>query len=126
MELEWKTRFVQVTLSKQPGYLLFTVTGAYDFEDFRTIVQAARDECIRSGANQALVDIRIVTGDIPNLERYSLGVLFAQTWTGRLRAGILAPGDRINKFFENTAVNRYAQVIVHAEEAVVLEWLETQ
>ncbi len=121
MHLQLNTRLIQVTLTRAPGYLHFLITGAYDFEDFRVLVLGCRDECVKAGMTRALLDIRSVAGDIPGLERYNLGVLFAETWGGRLKAGILSPRDRINKLFENTAVNRYAQVLVHAEEEAILE-----
>ncbi|MDB5047346.1 MAG: hypothetical protein JWO30_417 [Fibrobacteres bacterium] len=123
MELRLNTKRIRIDLEEKPDYLLFFVTGEYNLEDFKILVQGCRDECVRAGFVKAMVDIREVLGDIPNFERHTLGQMFAEVWGGRLRAGILSPRDRVNKLFENTAVNRYAQVMVHNEEQKILDWL---
>jgi hypothetical protein len=123
MDLDLNTRNVTITLETRPDYMAFTVVGAYDFADFKLMVTGCRDACVRTGAAKALIDISAVTGDMPQIDRYNLGQLFAEVWGSKMRAGVVAPRDQINRLFENTAVNRYAQVMVHGDPQPVLEWL---
>ena len=123
MEMQLNTRSVRATMEERDGYLVFTVTGQYDFNDFKVLVHAFQDACVRAKAPKALVNIQDVSGETPNIDRYNLGQLFAEVWGGVLKAGIIGSRDRINKLFENTAVNRYAQVMVHHDEKTVLDWL---
>ena len=115
--------FVTISNEDRDGYALFTFAGRYDFADFSAIIRGLREECLRRGATRAVLDISKVEGDIPGMERYDLGLQFAEVWGGRLKAGIVAPRDRINNPFENTAVNRYAQVHVDHDETAVVRWL---
>jgi hypothetical protein len=123
MDLPLNVKFVTISTEDREGYALFAFAGRYDYADFSAIIRGLREECLRRGATRALLDIRKVEGDIPGVERYDLGLRFAEVWGGRLKAGIVAPRDRINGLFENTAVNRYAQVHVGHDEAVVVRWL---
>jgi hypothetical protein len=123
MDLSLNVKFVTISTEDREGYALFTFAGRYDYADFSAIIRGLREECVRRGATRALLDISKVEGDIPGMERYDLGLQFAEVWGGRLKAGIVAPRDRINKLFENTAVNRYAQVHVDHDETAVVQWL---
>jgi hypothetical protein len=123
MELAIKTKCIRVEVEPRLGHLFFQVTGSYDFQDFRLLIHGLFDECVRIGDMAALIDISSLEGDIPGFERFELGVLFSQVWGMKLKAGITAPKDRINRFFENTAVNRGARVFVDHDAKRVLEWL---
>lgn len=123
MDLPMNVKFVTISAEERQGYALFAFMGRYDFADFSAIIRGLREECLRRGATRALLDISRVEGDIPGMERYDLGLQFAEVWGGRLKAGIVAPRDRINKLFENSAVNRNAQVHVGHDEAAVVRWL---
>jgi hypothetical protein len=116
-------KFVTITVEDRKDHLYFRLTGKYDYQDFMALVLGLRDECLRREATHAVIDISIVDGDIPGLERYNLGLRFAEIWGGRLKAAILAPRERINKLFENTAVNRYARVHVSHDEELLMAWL---
>ena len=123
MEYPLNVKFVTIAAEDCGAYARFTFAGRYDYADFSAIIRGLREECVRRGAARALLDISKVEGDIPGIERFDLGLQFAEIWGGRLKAGIVAPRERINKLFENTAVNRYAQVHVGHDEAAVVQWL---
>jgi hypothetical protein len=123
MDLPLNTRFITITAEDREGHVRFTFAGRYNYPDFSAIIRGLREECARRGMTRAVIDIRQVEGDIPGHERYDLGSQFAEVWGSRLRAAILSPADRINKLFENTAVNRYADVMVSHDEAILMQWL---
>ncbi|MDB5103457.1 MAG: hypothetical protein JWP91_1146 [Fibrobacteres bacterium] len=116
-------KLVTVTPEERGEYVLFTFAGRYDYGDFRTLIQILKDECVRRGVSRAMFDITRVEGEMPNLERHGLGLLFAEVWGGQMKVAILAPRERINRLFENTAVNRYAQVNVGSDPSSLLSWL---
>ena len=123
MDLPLNVKFVTISAEEREEYALFTFAGSYDYADFSAIIRGLREECLRRGATRALLDISKVEGDIPGGERYDLGLQFAEIRGGRLKAGIVAPKDRIDGPFGNAAVNRYARVHVDHDEAVVVRWL---
>lgn len=123
MELPLIFNFVTICTEDRDGYALFKFAGGYDYADFSAIIRGLREECMRRGAMRALLDISKVEGNIPEVERYDLGLQFAEVRGGRLKAGIVAPRNFLNKVSGNTAANRYAQVHVGHDEAVVVRWL---
>ena len=123
MEKQFNPGSIRVTLEERDGYLRFTVSGLYNFEDFKVLVTAFRDESILAKVGKALLDVRQLQGSVPNIDRYNLGQLFAKTWAEVLKMGIIGRPDHEDPLFENTAVNRYAQVMVNDDERTVLDWL---
>jgi hypothetical protein len=116
-------RKMAVAREERPGYLAFVVRGEYHLPDVRTMVRDCLEACECAGATRALIDARTVVGDVPDEDRFELGVLFAELWGGKVKAGLLFRADDITKMFENAAVNRSARVLVHGDEKAMLEWL---
>ena len=123
MEFDFITKSVRITVLTHPDHVSFQITGQYNYQDFCVLIKGLQEECLRLERTRALLDIREVQGEMPEIDRFNLGQLFAEVWGVKLKAGVLAPRDKINKLFENTAVNRYARVLVNHDEKVVLDWL---
>lgn len=114
---------MRISTSEHAGYLRFRVQGPYYFEDFRLAVTSMRDACAQTGTRCALIDLRDVDGNMPDFDRFQIGQHFAETWGGGIKAAGLAPAEKINRFLENTAVNRQARLQIFTEEKDALEWL---
>lgn len=123
MSLPLNVNWVTISAEERDGYALFAFTGPYEFADFSAIIRGLGEECMRRGATRALFDISKVEGVIPGMERYDLGRQFSEVRGGRLKAGIVAPRDRIDGVSGNMAVNGYARVHVDHDEAAVVRWL---
>ena len=52
-----------------------------------------------------------------------LDQLFAEVWGGGIKVAGLAPAAKINRFLENTAVNRQARLQAFSEEKEAILWL---
>jgi hypothetical protein len=110
-------------VTRHPGYVRFMAGGPYDFEDFKRFVAYIKATCDEHGTSRALIDLMPMEGDIPQFERYEIGLLVAQVWGSKLKGATLAPAERVNRFAENTAVNRQARLRVFFDEPSALEWL---
>lgn len=123
MDSAGKFKHIQIVTTISQNYLRFEIQGRYDFGEFQQMVSDMKQACVAQGVKSALIDLLSLQGDIPQFERFTLGKLWAEVWGGALKAAILAPMEKVNRFFENTAVNRQARVQVFFEEKPALEWL---
>lgn len=123
MDLPLDASQIRIDVEEHPGYLRFRMIGTYDFEDFRLANRAMREACAERGAAKALIDLVSVRGEVPQFDRYNLGIEFAAVWGHSPKVAILAPVSQVNSFFENTAVNRQARVKVFSDERAALMWL---
>lgn len=115
---------IRIEVTEHAGYVWFRFLGAYDYEDFHRAVRAMRDYCIDKRFDKAVIDLLAIDGNMPDFDRYGLGIHFAEVWGASLKAAGLAPRDKINRFFENTAVNRQARFQVFSEPGPALAWLQ--
>jgi hypothetical protein len=123
MLLAGKFNRISIEVEEHAGYLAFRLTGGYDFDDFHLAVKLMRDACVERAREKAVIDLLKVEGNIPDFDRHSLGIRFAEVWGSRMKAAGLAPPQKVNHFLENTAVNRQARLKVFFAEAPALEWL---
>lgn len=106
-----------------PGYLLFTCQGAGTLASFRVLVDRISVEVAARGRRRVLADVRSMSGALPDMDRFEIGVYAAEKLTGVERFAVLASVEhRINRFFEDTARNRGLQVRVFLDEAEALAW----
>lgn len=114
---------ITIEFEERPGYLHFRIQGPYDFEEYQYAIRAMHAACTDRAFRKSLIDITLIQGDIPQFDRYNLGIVFAEVWGREPKAAIMAPSLKINRFFENTAVNRQARVKVFPDEPSALVWL---
>jgi hypothetical protein len=123
MALSGNFKRMHIAVEEHDGYLAFRLTGRYDFDDFHLAVKLMKDACVERGRTKAIIDLLKVEGNMPDFDRHSLGIRFAEVWGPRMKAAGLAPPQKVNHFLENTAVNRQARLKVFFAEAPALEWL---
>jgi len=117
------TSRITIEYQEHPGYLHFRILGPYDFEDYQAAIRAMHAACSERAIRKSLIDITPIEGDIPQFDRYNLGIVFAGVWGREPKVAIMVPSAKINRFFENTAVNRQARVKVFPDEPSALVWL---
>ena len=120
---QFNTKSVQVTVEELAGYVKVKLFGQYLYEDFCLVVDGFSDLAGKTGKQRIYLDLLDVKGDIPALERYNLGKRSAEAWGDILKVAAAAPAEKINRLWENTAVNRFARVRVFYDEASALDWL---
>lgn len=114
---------MRMAVEEHPGYLAFRFTGTYDFDDFYLAVSVMQEACVERGREKALIDLLAVEGNMPDFDRHSIGIRYAEVWGPRMKAAGVAPAPKVNHFMENTAVNRQGRLKVFFSEAPALEWL---
>ena len=87
-----------------------------------TTRQAAED----AGLDRILIDFREMSPPARQLDRFLAGIHVAEVWRPPLRvAGVWQP-ERIDRFAEDTAVNRGAVFRMFVDEAAAVDWLNEQ
>jgi len=109
---------------RQEGPVLFcAVSGRYSLADFLRLVDQVKVERLARGASRVLVDIRGVTGDIPSLDRYRLGIYCAEKPRRPERLAVVARRETVNWMFENVATNRGLPTCETADPRHAENWL---
>ena len=115
---------LQLSFQEEPGFLSCAVQGAYSLADFLRLADAVFAECRKRGTPRAVVDITAVTGDIPQIDRYRLGIYCAEKREKLNRLAVVARREIINWMFENVATNRGLTTCVTADPTYAANWLK--
>ena len=114
---------LQLLLREEAGILSCVVRGAYSLADFLRLADTVFAECTKRGVGRAFVDITDVTGEIPQIDRYRLGIYCAEKRDRLNRLAVVARREIINWMFENVATNRGLTTCVTADPAYATNWL---
>lgn len=97
--------------------------GPFDVAGFRQLIDAAGQDCAAGGFSRLLLDITGVAPPKSEIDRYTVGAYAAERLGHRVRVAVLWQDEHINRFGENTAVNRGAVHRVFSDRAEALAWL---
>jgi hypothetical protein len=117
---------IAFSFTAQPGWLRIDATGSAGQGAIARALVRLFAEVRRLGARRVLVDLRGVTGDLTNLERYEVGVAAADGLRELERLAVVsAPGIEVNRHFEDVVNNRglKTRVFAHDEAAAAAAWL---
>lgn len=119
------TRSLVLEAEQADGYAYFRITGEYHIQDMEKMIPAMAAELHRVGIDRAFVDISAMTGELPDLDRFTLAEAFVSHWGTHRRAAVRTDStrQRVNKLFETVAVNRYGQVQVGDSAEDLIAWL---
>jgi hypothetical protein len=125
MRLPLHTRSLILEAEQAEGYAHFRITGDYHAPDLEKMIPAMAEELARIGHDRAFVDISDMTGDLPDLDRFTLAEAFVLHWGTHRRAAVRTDStrQRVNRLFETVALNRYGQVRVGDRIEDLLAWL---
>ncbi len=114
---------VDMAFEERGSYLFVRAQGPSDLESVRKGLIMIRDKALEAGLRRVLVDARGVDAPAREFDRYLVGEAAAEVLRARFKVAFLYKAEKINKFAENTAVNRGANILVCADEAEALDWL---
>jgi hypothetical protein len=114
---------LDLSFNDEGDVLSCVVRGAYSLADFLRLADRLFAECRKRGAAKAFVDITGVSGDIPQIDRYRLGIYCAEKRERQSRLAVLARREIINWMFENVATNRGLSTCVSADPTYARNWL---
>jgi len=111
---------------KENNHIVMTVSGEYDFDDFKTYLKIIYAKCEQEKIFKMLLNALDVEGiDIPTLERYFLGVEVAEQLTYKIKLAVVWHSEYINYLGETVAVNRGGNVGVFGKADQAMAWLVT-
>jgi hypothetical protein len=99
------------------------VSGVWVLEHVFELIDTVAAETMRRQRNRVLVDIRAVSGTPTDMDRYRWAVRASEVIGGRIRAAVLGRTNQLNKFGENTAVNRGGDVLIETDPQAAMDWL---
>ncbi len=113
----------EFAFEERGSYLFVRAQGPSDPESVRKALILIRDRVMERGLTRVLIDARSVGPPVREFDRFLMGEAMAELLRGRFKVAVLYRAESINKFAENTAVNRGANVLVSADEAQARDWL---
>lgn len=114
---------VELTFETRMYYLYVKGRGPSDLDSTRRALTLIEEQARQARLTRILIDARDVEPPRRELDRFFLGEYVAELFGARYRIAVVYQADRINKFAENTAVNRGANLLVAAEEDSAMKWL---
>jgi len=113
---------LSIDKQERSGYLTCTITGKWVTDDLKQYADTIGAELARRGHKRLLVDMATVVGPPPEIDRFYMGEYIASALRG-IKVAIVYKKVYENKFFEDTAVNRGAYLMVFPDKETALTWL---
>jgi hypothetical protein len=113
---------LDLSFKEGDGHLIVRVAGEGTPDSVKLAIKDIAHAAQQRGFTRVLVDARNLSAPKTGFYRFLAGEEIARVWRD-LKAAILYPEELIDKFTENTAVNRGAVVIVLSDLDEALRWL---
>jgi hypothetical protein len=115
----------QIQFAPFEGYLYVIFRGNPVLEDAVELLRQTRDAAADGGKKAVLIDIREIEGTLSIMERYSMGSLVADILQG-LRVALVGKEPLIDRdrFGENVAINRGAEIRIFTDPDQAVAWLK--
>jgi hypothetical protein len=114
---------IEFTCQEEDNYLLITSKGDYDVDYITANLPKLVDIASSAKRTRILIDAFSIPPPKSEIDRFFLGQAFAAILRPPLRVALLYPAEFINKFMEDTAVNRGAFLFVSGDKDEALRWL---
>jgi hypothetical protein len=116
---------MQIDFENAGRYLAANVSGPYSLYGMRELIDQIAEESAKRNLERALVDVSLMTGDAPTMDRYEYATYAAARLHPRLQkcAACAGSGQRLEPFTEQVAQNRGFQLRVFRERAEAVNWL---
>jgi hypothetical protein len=114
---------LHIEIQEVDRYVVVQVAGAFSLENGKKLIDILESESKKRGHDLFLVDALRTGPPAQDMDRFYLGEYAAIKWRRGLKVAAVYPQKLINKFFENVAVNRGANVIVVGDRNQALKWL---
>ncbi len=112
----------QVAYEAKDSYLRVRVSAPYDPPVHRELLRGVREKALQCGYTRLLLDGTDVPAAPSDIDRYLLGEIFADLFPPPFKVAVVYPLQS-DKFTENTAVVRGANILICRDEAEAVSWL---
>jgi hypothetical protein len=115
---------LQYQLEEADGMLLLKVTGEWDVDSMRGVIDAIAVECDQHRCHRVLLDglALEIAGKVLEFERFLVGQHIAAVLR-HVRLAALFPAEQINRFAESIAVKGGAEFFVSSDRDEAIRWL---
>lgn len=114
---------LHVSFKDAEEYLIARFEGKWPVDSVRDKVGDIAIEAEERGHTHILLDGRTVLAPITDFRRFLIGEEIAHAFRGQFKVAAVYSPELINKFAENTAVNRGASFIVLPTFDEAVSWL---
>ena len=116
---------LSIDIRAESGYMACTITGKWVTKELKAFIDTVSAEAKKRRSNRILADMSLVSGPPPEMDRFQLGEYIASVLRN-VKIAIVYQKVFKNKFFEDTAVNRGALLMVFPDKPTALQWLLTK
>lgn len=115
---------IHVDIRRGAIFFRFDCRGVASLEGYSDVIECVRVTMASADpVRKVLVDLSGVEGQLPEMQKYTLGEVIASRLLG-LRIGVVLNRNApLTRFGENTAVNRGADLMVGYDVDQILAWL---
>ena len=114
---------LEVQIHEVDTHLSIKAAGQYSLANMYDLFARAKIESVKHAYRGIILDVTEVAGPIPIMDMHVLGESCSRIWNLRLRVAIVSAEGGLNKFFENVARNRGAQIAVVPNQGTAVEWV---
>jgi hypothetical protein len=104
-------------------FLEVIFTGERSFAAISHLIDIVYKQCQRNNLRRVLIDVSAAKGKWEDFDRFLAGERVSQVFGYHYKILAIDKEENINKFAENTAVNRGASFLVTPDKEKGLKWL---
>jgi hypothetical protein len=97
--------------------------GERTFEDLNNLIEKSYIECQKNNFNRILLDLCEAKGYWIGLDRFRIAEKASHLFKYAYKILVIDKEEMINKFGENTAVNRGVNILITSDKINGLDWL---
>ena len=114
---------MSIKYSKHAEYFEVVFSGERSFAAISDLIDIVYKQCQRNNLRRVLIDVSAAKGKWEDFDRFLAGEKVSQVFKHHYKILAIDKEEYINKFAENTAVNRGANFLVTPDRKKGLEWL---
>jgi hypothetical protein len=114
---------LSVSFENHSDYFSVRLSGSIDPNEVTRVLDEVKNEADRNGQRRVFVDMRGVALPTGDMFRYIAGEHIAKVMSPPYKLVLLGDTRTINRFAENVAVNRGADLKVFDDDKAALQWL---
>jgi len=114
---------MSIKYKRNKEFLDVIFSGERSFAAISDLIDIVYKQCQKNNLRRVLIDVSEAEGEWKDFDRFLAGEKVSQVFKHHYKILAIDKEENINKFAENTAVNRGADFLVTPDRKKGLEWL---
>ena len=114
---------ITLTFTQGPNYLIAKVAGEWTILEISKVIDDIKAEADKQHLNLILLDAMDLSSPKDEMIRFATGEKIAATFVFPRKLAGFAQSEKINRFTETVAINRYANFRIFGSEEDARLWL---